>query len=251
MNPRRTPSAQTITYEALVKTSYEVTLSHDLTVRVLEVPPPNQGLVTEYLRNVYGQKYSPALETVNIKMVVLHSMAVGDLKYALVVSKFLEDQAEPNLQKWGRLPVGAHFLVDRDGSVYCLAPPKNERGEVDFAKGRFPLRRHVIEANPFAVGIENIAPATVENWVALPEAEKKRVFADLTEAQVQANVKLIKYLKSLVRGDLEIYSHDQFAQKEFRDRLNLPVSQNPFYYTNNRYDTGEKFREAVKAGLIK
>ncbi|MDA4805622.1 N-acetylmuramoyl-L-alanine amidase, partial [Enterobacter hormaechei] len=63
--------------------------------------------------------------------------------------------------------VSAHYLVDRDGTVYQLLP------DTFFA-------RHIIGLNYMAIGVENVGG---------PDAP-------LTEAQGKANAALVKYLCS-------------------------------------------------------
>ena len=203
----------------------------------------------EYLRKVYGDRYDPAMRYVRPLMIVLHSMAVGTLRTGLEVSGFLEDEVNYGISKWGRMPTGSHFIVERDGSIYCFAPPRAETGEISYSRGsRFPLKRHVIEANPWAIGIENIAPRR-DNWTELPKAEKEKAFSDLTDSQIEADAKLARWLATLAPSIAHLYSHDQFMSAEFTSRLAarvLPVAFNPAYVTTSRYDTGPAFLAAVR-----
>jgi hypothetical protein len=218
----------------------------------LEIPVPGSVKmdIDEYLHKVYGEKFSPELRQVQPLMIVLHSMAVGTLANGLEKSGFLEDEVDYGISKWGKLPVGSQFIVDLDGTIYCLAPPRNEQGEISYGRGaKFPLKRHAIEANPFAVGIENIVPEQ-DNWTDLPAAEKARAFSALTAEQIEANARLVRWLVDIQPSITSLFSHDQFTQPEFRSQLELkllPIPVNPNYHTSNRYDTGPDFLKAVTA----
>ncbi len=81
------------------------------------------------------------------------------------------------------LNVSAHFVIDRDGTIYQLLP------ETTFA-------RHVIGLNHCAIGIENVA-----NGTDLP----------LTRQQFKANLRLINYLSGKYNIEYLI-GHDQYQQ---------------------------------------
>ncbi len=80
----------------------------------------------------------------------------------------------------GALNVSSHYLVDRDGTIYQLLPETT-------------LARHVIGLNHSAIGIENVG-----NGTDLP----------LTDAQVAANVAIVRYLDSKYEIDYLIGHHE-------------------------------------------
>jgi len=77
------------------------------------------------------------------------------------------------------LNVSSQFLIDRDGTIFRLLP------ETTFA-------RHVIGLNYLAIGIENIGSDNMP----------------LTKAQLEANEKLIRYLKRKYPIDYVIGHHE-------------------------------------------
>ena len=80
----------------------------------------------------------------------------------------------------GSVNVSSHFLVDRDGTVHRLLP------EDAFA-------RHCIGFNHISIGVENVGGTKGTT---------------LTEAQVDANVRLIRELRSRYPIDLVIGHHE-------------------------------------------
>lgn len=121
-------------------------------------------LSIEYLRVHHGLNQ----QTASIKpiMIVLHYTAGGTLISNFNYFNRVEIEKGRALNhKASRLNVSAHFLVDRNGTIYQLLP------ETTFA-------RHTIGLNYCAIGVENVGG---------PDNP-------LTEKQVLANVALVKYL---------------------------------------------------------
>ena len=77
----------------------------------------------------------------------------------------LTSTGRKNLSHESALNVSSQFIIDRDGSIYQLMPPNQ-------------FARHTIGLNYCAIGVENIGGSK----------------QPLTEAQVEANAKLIRYL---------------------------------------------------------
>ncbi|MDP2307807.1 MAG: peptidoglycan recognition family protein [Pseudomonadota bacterium] len=116
----------------------------------------------------------------------------------------------------GALNVGAHYLVDRDGTIERLAPEDQ-------------ILRHTIGLNHVAIGIENVGGG--KEW-------------PLTEAQVDANVALVRWIAARqpithVIGHLEYRSLEVTPLFEERD---------PTYRTT-KPDPGADFMAAVRARL--
>ncbi len=203
----------------------------------------------EYLRTLYRGDYDSRLHFVEPRIVVLHSMALGTLERGLRESDFFAAEAQGTLRRYGRMPPGAHFIVDRDGTVFVLAPPRNAVGQVDYSgAGRFPTMRHLIEANPWSIGIENIAP-WLPDWYSAPVSENEQVFGDLTSEQVNANAALIRWLASRSFEIGYVFSHDQFVSSSFREQAFgqniVPLRGLDSYRTSHRFDTGGAFRHRV------
>jgi N-acetylmuramoyl-L-alanine amidase len=120
----------------------------------------------------------------------------------------------PELLRGGELNVGAHYVVDRDGSIERL-----------FTEDR--VVRHCIGLNHVAVGIENVGGGP-----GLP----------LTPAQVDADAALIRDIAS--RQPIRwLYGHLESAA----------IEANPLYeerdpaYRNSKPDPGAEFMVKVRA----
>jgi N-acetylmuramoyl-L-alanine amidase len=116
----------------------------------------------------------------------------------------------------GALNVGAHFLVDRDGAITRLAPDDR-------------VLRHCIGLNHVAIGVENVGGGP-----GLP----------LTEAQVVANVALVRGLAS--RHPIEVL----LGHLEYRRMEGSPLfeERDPAYRTA-KPDPGAEFMARVRAGV--
>ena len=94
------------------------------------------------------------------------------------------------------------------------------------------MARHVIGLNYSTIGIENVGG----------EGNSKD---DLTEAQLKANIKLVKYLKAKYPSIENIIGHH-----EYREYENTPLwLEKDDGYRTIKADPGERFVNAVKAGL--
>jgi N-acetylmuramoyl-L-alanine amidase len=137
------------------------------TFRILEKPivfnEERELLSIEYLQNRHGLEVSTAV--IEPTMVVVHWTAVNTLENTFDVFNPVYLGGRPELTTASSLNVSAHFLVDRDGTIFRLLP------ETTFA-------RHTIGLNYTALGIENIGG---------PDAP-------LTRAQLKSNAALIRYL---------------------------------------------------------
>lgn len=98
----------------------------------------------------------------------------------------------PCTRKYGLVQVSAHYLVDRDGKVYQLLP-------------NTIVGRHVIGLNYCSIGIENIGNN------------------DLTQEQLQANIKLIEYLIARYPTIKYVIGHMEYRKFEgtalFKERF--------------------------------
>lgn len=142
------------------------------------------NLSKDYIKNSYGIK----VENINIvpKMIVIHHTAVDDLKESFdrfYPEILLTDRKD--IQKAGKLNVSAHFLVDFDGTIYSLMPENY-------------MARHVIGLNLSSIGIENVGG-------------NKRV---LTNEQLEANIKLVEYLKEKYKTIEYLIGHYEYTKFE-------------------------------------
>ncbi len=101
------------------------------------------------------------------RIIVLHWTAIDDLEASFRAFDRETLAGRPDLDSAGHVNVSIQFLVDRDGTIYRLMPETH-------------MARHVIGLNYSAIGVENVGGAGgVDN---------------LTDAQIKANVRLVRYL---------------------------------------------------------
>jgi len=155
--------------------------------------------------------------TIDPHVIVLHYTDGGSAKATREYFDNLRIEAKrADLARAGAVNVSAHFLVDRDGTIYQLQP------ETRFA-------RHCIGLNHIAIGIENVGDGAKY---------------PLTDAQVAADIALVRYLASQHRITHLLGHHEVM---KFRDH--------PYYverdrsYKNEKSDPGEGFMRRVRAGV--
>ena len=188
---------------------------NDTTLKIIQLPinysKERNELSIEYLKQRHG--LNQANPTITPKIIVLHFTGFGDIKtiHAYFNAEKIEESRQIN-KKVSTLNVGSHYLIDRDGTVYQLI------ADTLFA-------RHVIGLNYCSIGVENIG------------SEKE----PLTNDQIIANVKLVRYLNSKYKIDYLI-GHDEYLN--FR---NTPYwkETDPKYITI-KSDPGKSFMEAVR-----
>ncbi len=172
-------------------------------------------LSLEYMEEHYGLiQESPTIEP---KMVVLHWTAIPT--FAGSFKAFYEPRLPAFREKIGTasaLNVSVPYLIDRDGSIYQLMP------DTLFA-------RHVIGLNHCAIGVENVGDGN-EN--------------PLTEAQLKANVNLVRYLAEKYDIDYVIGHH------EYQQFIGHPLwkEKDPNYLTE-KSDPGDEFMQKVRKQL--
>lgn len=122
-------------------------------------------LTVEYRRAHQDPAASDASMTP--RMIVLHYTGGTKLDSAWAYFDRLKAEASrKGLARAGAVNVSAHFLVDQDGTIYRLLPETT-------------MARHAIGLNHVAIGVENVG-----NGKTVP----------MTDAQVAANVALVRYL---------------------------------------------------------
>ncbi len=177
-------------------------------------------LTREYIKTHYGKDVKDI--TIKPQTIVLHWTAVMDFEKSfqrLNAELLFSDRAD--IAKASSLNVSAHFLVDRDGTIYQLMPDNW-------------MARHVIGLNYSSIGIENVGG----------EANKKE---DLTPAQLRANIRLVKYLKAKYPTIKHVIGH-----YEYREFENSPLwLEKDNGYRTKKADPGKKFMRNVRAALDK
>ncbi len=171
-----------------------------------------------YIKKHYG------LNVKNIqikpKIIVLHWTAEPSFDASfkrLYPEKLFSDRKD--IAAASLLNVSSQFLVARDGTIYQLMPDNW-------------MARHVIGLNYSAIGVENVGG----------KGNKKE---DLTPAQVQANIHLVKYLKAKYPSISYLIGHLEYREME-KNPLWLERDQS---YRTKKADPGEKFMKAVRAGV--
>jgi len=185
--------------------------------RPVPFPQERIDLTRAYIKEHYGLDVKSI--TIVPKIIVLHWTAVPTFagSYRAFVAPTLAG-GRPDLVGAGALNVGIQFLVDRDGTVYRLMPETW-------------MARHVIGLNYNAIGVENVGGA--------------HGAPDLTPAQVQANIELVRYLATKYRT-----IHYLIGHSEYRDFEGHPLwLERDKSYRTGKTDPGDAFMTAVRAGV--
>jgi len=169
------------------------------------------------------------------RMIVFHAMGDGTLQNSLEVSSFLNNQIPTSwgtLYKAGRLPNGAHFIVEKNGNIICLTPPVSSDGSrISYERNnhKWFIKRHQ-DGNPVAIGIENVTD--------------QGNFTSLTNDQIESNARLARWLIWMENFKIEyLTSHHQFNSDK-----NYAVFLSTFgikhlreqYRTKGRKDIGDQ-----------
>lgn len=169
-------------------------------------------LTRAYMKDRYGIVQDDI--EITPRMVVLHWTVYETLEasYAAFEYPTLPDW-RPDIENISGLNVSAHFLVDRDGTIYRLMPETY-------------MARHVIGLNHCAIGIENVGGT--EN-------------TPLTKAQLESNINLVKYLadKYPIEYLIGHYEYTRFEEHP----LWLEVDEG---YRTEKTDPGPEFMAAVR-----
>ncbi|NEW61228.1 N-acetylmuramoyl-L-alanine amidase [Sulfurovum sp. bin170] len=171
-------------------------------------------MTKEYIQKHYGFE----VETIEMtpRIIVLHWTAIMTLDKSF---KFLNPQklrGRKDIVKASPLNVSAHFLIDRDGTIYRLMPDNW-------------MARHVIGLNYSSIGVENVGG----------EGNKKD---DLTPAQLEANIKLVRYLKEKYPTITHLIGHHEYRELEGTE-LWLELDKG---YRTKKSDPGDRFMYAVR-----
>ncbi len=176
-------------------------------------------LTKEYIKNHYGLDVKDI--TINPKIIVLHWTAVPTLEGSfdrLKPELLLTDRKD--IAAAGALNVSSHFLVDKDGSIYRLMPDNY-------------MARHTIGLNYYAIGIENVGG----------KGDKSE---DLTQAQVEANVYLVRYLKKKYPEIELLIGHYEYGRMK---KTKYWLEKDDNYFTQKN-DPGDIFMKAVRSRVV-
>ena len=164
-------------------------------------------LTDEYTLKHYGK----ICREIVPQAVVVHWTAMGTLQ-----SNW--DFFKPEDRGDGTLNVASQFICDRDGTIWRLMP------ETKFA-------RHVIGYNHCAIGIENVGGYDGRE--------------DLTDAQLAANVRLIKYLHAKYPTIKYVFGHYQ----QNAARASGLYIENVAGYYSIKTDPGKIFMRGLREQL--
>jgi hypothetical protein len=155
--------------------------------------------------------------TIEPKVIVLHYTAGGTAEgtFEYFSGNHME-AGRAKLAAAGDVNVSSHFLVDRDGTIYRLMPETR-------------MARHCIGLNHIAIGVENVGDE--HKW-------------PLTEAQVEADARLVRYLTSRF-PITHLVGHSEAQRLEGTSYF---VERDP-KYRNAKPDPGQRFMKLVRARL--
>lgn len=174
-------------------------------------------LTKQYIKEHYG--IVPNNITIVPQIIVLHWTAIGtyDSSFAVFNKETLEG-SRPELANAGELNVSIQFLIDKDGTIHRLMPETW-------------MARHCIGLNYESIGVENAGGVNDVD--------------DLTDAQIKANIELVKYLAKKYPTIKYLIGH-----MEYRDFEGTKYwMEKDSTYRTVKYDPGERFMNAVRKGV--
>jgi len=174
-------------------------------------------LTKQYIKNRYGLDVKDI--TIIPKMIVVHHTAIDDLQKSFDRfnnQELLSDRKD--IANASNLNVSAHFLVDRNGTIYSLMPETY-------------MARHVIGLNYNSIGIENVGGQRKDD--------------ELTPKQLESNIELIKYLKNKYKTIEYLIGHYEYEEFESHD-LWLEKDQN---YRTIKHDPHKSFMKKLRQNL--
>jgi len=174
-------------------------------------------LTKSYIKNHYGMQ----VEDIKIKpkIIVIHYTGIDNFHDSLerfIPSILLSDRKD--ISNAGVLNVSAHFMIDKDGTIYQLMP-------VDY------MARHVIGLNYNSIGIENVGG----------ENHKQ----NLSVEQLISNIRLINYLKEKFDSIKYVIAHYEYRCFE---GSGLWLEKDKSYRTAKQ-DPGENFMRDIRANI--
>ena len=166
-----------------------------------------ERLTLEYAQRHYG------LSTTKIvpQAVVVHWTA-GPTWQSAYYTFYNDDRGD------GTVNVCSHYIVDKDGTIFCLTEET-------------ALNRHAIGYNWCAIGIENVGGVGNRE--------------DLTQAQLQANIALIKYLHDKYPTIKYVFGHYQ----QVAARASGLYIENVQGYRSYKSDPGANFMRGLRDAL--
>ena len=168
-----------------------------------------ERLTREYAERHYGM----SITRIEPQAVVIHWTA-GDTWTSAFYTFYDDTRGDGS----GTVNVSSQFIVDRDGTIYQIMPDNY-------------LARHVIGYNWCAIGIENVGGV--------------RNVEDLTQAQLEANLELIRYLHAKYPAIKYVFGH---YQQTVARESGLYIEKVAGYYSIKE-DPGKKFMGKLRDNL--
>ena len=168
-----------------------------------------ERLTREYAELHYGM----SITRIEPQAVVVHWTA-GDTWTSAFYTFYDDTRGDGS----GTVNVSSQFIVDRDGTIYQIMPDNY-------------LARHVIGYNWCAIGIENVGGV--------------RNVEDLTQAQLEANLELIRYLHAKYPAIKYVFGH---YQQTVARESGLYIEKVAGYYSIKE-DPGKKFMSKLRDNL--
>jgi N-acetylmuramoyl-L-alanine amidase len=193
-------------------------LSQKIIERPIIYDSTRKSLSLQYLKERHGLEQSEP--TLTPKMIVAHWTAISTLQGSFnAFNPVMLPSFRKELKGVSSLNVSIHFLVDRDGTIYRLMPENL-------------MARHVIGLNWCALGIENVGDGNK---------------FPLTEAQLKANIWIVKYLKKKYKSIAYLIGHYEYTNFQ---KTPLWKESDPNYRTE-KDDPGNEFMEKLRKGVNK
>lgn len=144
-------------------------------ILIIDTPITFNQTRIDLTKSYIKEHYDLNVSHINIdpKMIVLHWTEDANVtrSFQLFNPEFLTQHSQM-VKQAGQLNVSAHFLIDKKGHIFRLMPESQ-------------MARHVIGLNYHAIGIENVGGVIDDG----------QAQADLTPAQLRANIELVAHLK--------------------------------------------------------
>jgi N-acetylmuramoyl-L-alanine amidase len=174
-------------------------------------------LTIDYCKENYGLN-SYKLETPRI--IVVHYTAINKLDATF--NTFKPDHISTSrdyIKDFSSLNVGIHYVVDQDGKTYNLMPDTI-------------VARHLIGLNHVSLGIENVANDST----------------DLTDAQIESDAKLIRFLANKYPTIKYMIGHNEYNNKS-SPHYKYFKSLNTDYKAHKRSDPGSAYMSKLRKRL--
>ena len=153
----------------------------------------------------------------NPKIIVIHYTANGSLQGSLECFKpAVVSRNRKYIRKFGRLNVGVHFVVARNGDIYSLLPTSI-------------IGRHVIGFNHCSIGIENVAGDDSE----------------LTRQQLESNAALVKDLIEKHPSIEFLIGHHEYTDRKL-PHYRLYLQKDREYQPTAKSDPGDLFMSDLR-----